>query len=167
MVKDLITILLIYVVCASCAQERVPTKLRNVGDIPEDPQIDERDFKVCNPDETFQYYNFSKGLQYKGEKAAIKKKFQSVQSKGNTADHGYITIRFIVNCEGKTGRFRIQQMDMNYQPDKFPDELVQKLLSTTKSLNGWEIGMYEGVARDYYQYLTFKIENGELKEIMP
>jgi hypothetical protein len=73
----------------------------------------------------------------------------------------------VVNCKGETGRFRIQQMDMDYQEMKFLPETVNQLLKLTQQLHGWIIGEYNGAVRDYYQYLTFKIQEGQLMEIMP
>ena len=46
-------------------------------------------------------------------------------------------------------------------------DISEQLLNITKSLDGWVIGKHEGKAYDYYQYLTFKIEDGELIEILP
>lgn len=140
----------------------------NVGDIAFDPSLDEPDFKICYAPEIFQYYNFGKGLQYKGEKIAIIRHFRA-KYKGNEFRniHGYITIRFIVNCEGKTGRFRLQGMDNNYNEATFPTALITQLLDLTKALEGWTPASYEETKMDYYQYLTFKIENGDIKEILP
>jgi len=42
--------------------------------------------------------------------------------------NGYIAVRFLVNCEGKTGLFRVQQMNADLKetvPDK---ELEDRLL---------------------------------------
>jgi hypothetical protein len=58
-------------------------------------------------------------------------------------------------------------MDMNYLPSKFDDTIVNQLLSITKSLDGWVLGEYKGKNYDYYQYLTFKIINNKLIEILP
>ena len=43
----------------------------NVGDIQFDSNIDDPNFKICDPARCFQYYNFLKGFQYKGEKYQI------------------------------------------------------------------------------------------------
>jgi len=37
----------------------------------------------------------------------------------------------------------------------------------TKSLSGWKILPNDEAPTDYYQYLIFKIKNGEIIEIMP
>ncbi len=139
----------------------------HVGDIVFDPSLDDPSFKICADRSVYQYYNFGKGLQYKGEKPAIEEQFKELRINKAAGETGYITIRFIVNCEGKTGRFRVQEMDNNYQSRKFNKSLVARYLGITRQLNGWIPGMDTGYKVDYYQYLTFKIENGALLEILP
>lgn len=143
---------------------------QQVGDIEFDQKLDDPNFKICDVKQTAQYYNFSKGFQYKGEKYEILKKFKEnynpkiVTTGGGS---GYITIRFLINCEGKKGLFRVQEMDMNYMPTKFDEDNIKQLLAITKSLDGWLIGEYDEKKYDYYQYLTFKLINYKLLEILP
>lgn len=159
----------------SCGQEQKKNEQKTneeyplqVGDICFNHKIDDPDFKLCDDNGILQYYNFEKGLQYKGEKPAIKKHFkEGLKAKGLEEDTGYITIRFIVNCEGKTGRFRVQEMDNDFNEKEFSVDLKMQLLNLTEKMPGWPAGEYEGKIRDYYQYLTFKIEGGNLVEIMP
>jgi len=141
---------------------------RQVGDITFDKALDDTAFKLCNEERVTQYYSFSKGLQYKGEKLKIIDHFKRYfQPTNDTNQIGYVTVRFVVNCEGKTGRFRVQEMDNNYKPTKLATSLVVQLLELTKQLDGWEVGEYDKRKFDYYQYLTFKIKNGFIEEIMP
>lgn len=139
-----------------------------VGDISFNQALDDPEFKLCNESDVFQYYYFNGGFQYKGEKIKIIEHFKNEFTvNGDRNDNGFITIRFIVNCNGKTGRFRVQEMDRDYTEKVFSKQLTENLLTITKRLDGWMVGEYEGVQYDYYQYLTFKIEQGRLIEIMP
>ena len=153
----------------SCSQtiSHKPNYPLHVGDSEFNEKLDDPNFQACNPDSIFQYYNFGKGLQYKGEKIKIEEHFSQLKTAKPNTQSGFITIRFIVNCKGKTGRYRVQEMDSLYAEKKFSEEFTAGYLRLTKQLNGWEVGQLEGKAYDYYQYLTFKIENGQLKEIMP
>lgn len=154
----------------SCGQEQNKNEEHplQVGDICFNPKTDDPHFKVCNDDRVLQYYNFGKGLQYKGEKPAIKKYFkEGLKSNGLEEDTGFITIRFMVNCEGKTGRFRVQEMNNDFNKKEFSVHFKKQLLNLTKQMPGWMVGEYDGKVYDYYQYLTFKIESGNLVEIMP
>jgi hypothetical protein len=139
----------------------------HVGDISVDEKLDDSLFKVCTKGRIPQYYEFGKGLQYKGEKPAINEHFKSLKNSELKNETGFITIRFVVNCEGKTGRFRIQEMGDDYQPRTFDKKLVENILSLTKQLDGWVVGGDANHAIDYYQYLTFNVEEGKLIEIMP
>jgi hypothetical protein len=167
--KVFLIVFILATIC-SCGQklEKKSNYPENVGDIAFDEKADDPNFKICHEDNVFQYYNFSKGFQYKGEKAKVNEHFQNgFKGKEKNGETGFLTIRFIVNCEGKTGRFRVQGMDINYNSKEFSKELVDDLLTLTKKMDGWIVGEIEGVKADYYQYLTFKLENGKLIEIMP
>jgi hypothetical protein len=156
-------------ITVSCAQS---SDIKNypavIGDIEYDPALDDPGFKVCNVGQMFQYYGFGKGLQFRGEKIKIEEYFRSkykgAEFKGES---GYVIIRFIVNCEGSSGRFRVQEMGFDYQQKTFPKKLTTQLLMLTQNLDGWLVGMYENQAFDYYQHLIFKIEDGKLTEILP
>jgi hypothetical protein len=156
-------------IALSCFSQKSKTNyLKDVGDIKYDKTIDDSNFKICDTMSSNQYYSFSEGFRYVGDKSKIIETFRN-EYKSNTHQlkTGYITIRFLINCEGKSGLFRIHQMDMNYLPSKFDDNVVNQLLSITKSLDGWVLGEYKGKIYDYYQYLTFKIINNKLIEILP
>lgn len=139
-----------------------------VGDIYFDAKLDDSSFKLCDETRVFQYYNFGNGLQYKGEKITIIEHFTASYKSSEVADEtDFTTIRFIVNCNGQTGRFRVLGMDNNYKQKVFSDSITNQLLKLTKSLNSWIVGEHDQKIYDYYQYLTFKIEGGKLIEIMP
>ena len=171
MKQQLIALLIFGTTLNSCAQKKEVDEKKNypehVGDIEFNKDLDDPNFKVCDKDRVLQYYNFTKGFQYKGEKPKINEHFKEVKEDSFKKETGYVTIRFVVNCEGKTGRFRIQQMNSDFKEWSFDKKLVDKLLTLTKTLNEWVVGEYEGQVFDYYQYLTFKIENGKLIEIIP
>ncbi len=161
----LVALLLIYGCQPPKAQDS--KYLRWVGDIAYDTQIDSPSFVVCDESHIPQYFNFAKGMQYHGEKpaliTAIHEKYKSV----NTSQSGLVRIRFVVNCKGETGRFRMQAMNWEYQPQEFDHQITNQLLSITKSLSGWKRLGSDSIEKDYYQYLIFKIDNGDIIEILP
>lgn len=168
--RQLFLIFILLTTLYSClqAQEKRMNYPLQVGDIYFNSKIDDPNFKLCDENRVFQYYNFGKGLQYKGEKVKINEHFKNrLKTKEQKDESGFLTIRFIVNCQGKTGRYRVQGMDNEYKEKTFNENLSSQLLSLTKQLDGWLIGEYEGKTYDYYQYLTFKIEKAKLIEIMP
>ena len=140
----------------------------NVGDILPDRALDDPGFTVCREQFITQYYS-SLTSGFTSEKPALEAYFRSkfIPNKKYAGESGYITIRFVVNCQGKTGRFRMQEIGPDYLPKKFPSAISKHLLDLTKNLQGWLPGQRNGFRLDYYQYLTFSIVNGELTQITP
>lgn len=160
----------------SCAQESSSFKNeyppRHIGDIEFDPKLDNPDFKFCYPEEySFQYFNLGDGLEFEGEKIKIDKIFtEKYNPTFVKKESGLIRIRFVVNCKGETDRFRIMGSDENYNDKEFDKSITQQLLSITKNLKGWKLKYYEeneSQPIDYYQYLIFKIEDGQIVKILP
>ncbi len=139
----------------------------HVGDIAPDPALDDPSFKACRENYIPQYY--STNSDFKGEKPALEAYFREkfIKNKAHARESGYITIRFVVNCRGQTGRFRVQEIGLDYLPKKFPSALTNRLLELTKQLDGWQPGQRNGLQLDCYQYLTFTINNGDISQIMP
>ncbi len=145
-----------------------PEYPNNVGDIEFNSKTDKKDFELCNKNHIYQYFNNSGGLEYEGEKLEIEKVFkENYKSEKINNETGLIRINFIVNCKGKTDRFRLISMDENYNEKLFLKSITDQLLAITKNLNGWKAKKIKERDIDYYQYLIFKIENGQLKEILP
>jgi len=76
-------------------------------------------------------------------------------------------IRFVVNCNGKSDRFRILTVNYDYEPIEFDKNITSQLLNITKSLICWIPKSVNGKKVDYYQYLIFKIKDGKIDEILP
>ena len=173
MKKSYLAIILLFPILYCCQTEKKVSEkqeyLRWVGDIEQNDQIDELDFKVCNGDDKIlQYFNLGEGPVYSGEKSYILKTFQSNFKRIiDKKENGYIRIRFIVNCEGKAGRFRVLQSGYDYQEKEFNQEIVSQLLNITKGIENWEVFYRNEVPVDYYMYLIFKIKDGQLTEILP
>jgi hypothetical protein len=160
---------LLFIPLISFGQEKSETKSEYpnyVGDIEFNSEIDNKDFELCNSKHIYQYFNIGDGLIYEGEKLAIEKEFtEKYKSEIIKNETGLIRINFVVNCKGKTDRFRLISMAENYKEKIFVKSITEQLMSITKNLKGWEGKKYKEI--DYYQYLIFKIENGQLKQILP
>lgn len=168
-IKIFLLIIVLLPAFFSCQAERQASKYPDtIGNIEFDPDMDKKDFNLCFGKYVFQYFNDSNGLQYKGEKIEIDRIFFTQYKDQNIpGDTGLVRIRFVVNCKGETDRFRIMEMDEKYLPKVFSNKVTDQLMQITKSLNGWSPKKIQGHDVDYYQYLIFKIENGNLIEIMP
>jgi hypothetical protein len=144
--------------------------LRQVGDITSDLTLDNPDFKICNGEEyIFQYFNTGEGFKYQGEKTALVSQILNTYKPiSNIEDQsGYIRIRFIVNCEGDAGRFRMISSDIDYQEKVFDRAITNQLITILKDLDGWVKLTENKNPLDYYLYLIFKLDNGHIIEILP
>ena len=140
---------------------------RWIGDLKKH-NSDNQNFKTCNDESLIkQYFNNGQGFEYLGEKPALISAYNNFTPSKKENQNGIIRIRFIVNCKGETGRFRIMEADENYKSFKFDKKITTQLLAITKQLKGWKSKTIKNTEIDYYQYLIFKIENGNIKEILP
>lgn len=87
----------------------------------------------------------------------------------NSSSDGYITVHFTINCQGKIGRFGLEQMNRKYQSAQFDAELVQYLVNFIAQLDEWENAdkIDSGMYRDVHAFYMFKIENGKVTDICP
>jgi hypothetical protein len=140
---------------------------QQVGDITFDPKTDKASFELCDNGFINQYYGLK--TTYQGGTKAIKK-YLTGNYEYKTAYKnitGYITIRFVVNCKGQTDRFRVFQLDENYQRANYNISFISHLTALCKSLNGWIPGKYNNQVYDTYYYLNFKMIKGQIKDITP
>lgn len=140
----------------------------HVDSISYDQSLDNPHFELCNEGFVHQYFHDDKGMVYKGQKPSIDKYFLSnYRPQTDIKQSGLIRVRFIINCNGQSDRFRLIGMDNNYNPLNFDKKISDQLLELTKKLDGWGIKRLENRPINYYQYLIFKIENGKLIKILP
>jgi len=165
----IVKILIVSVPLISCSEAKSQEKYFNdLGEIRFDSELDDQHFKVCNEDITLPFNFGGVGLVYEGEKPGLVKSFEEKYSYPITEGQtGYITVRFIINCEGKAGRYRVSEMSLSLKRMNFDIGISQQIVSITKDLKGWKPFLSNGNPWDYQQYLTFKIVDGELKKILP
>ena len=108
-------LLLFFIPLISLGQENNESKSdypNYVGDITFNSEKDNKNFELCNSKHIYQYFNIGDGLLYEGEKLAIEKEFaEKYKSEIIKNETGLIRINFVVNCKGKTDRFRLISMD--------------------------------------------------------
>ena len=101
----------------ACGQQREAIKdtlpLRQVGEIYYNAALDDPAFKICRPDRIFEYYNTRSC--FKDHKKEIVQYFndqyKAPAGPGAGRQTGFLTIRFIINCEGLAGWFRLSGLD--------------------------------------------------------
>ena len=126
-------------------------------------------FELCNENRLVEYFygeNLKRNKFNKREMLSYFKK--NYRYPIDTTQNGYIRIRFVVSCNGTTGRFSVQEMDRNYMEKRFPLQITQQLFVLTSQLDGWlpkKWGHNESV--DYNIHIGFKVKNGQIDEILP
>ena len=134
-----------------------------IGDIDYDPTLDDPAFVVCHK-KVFQYY--SVGTVYHGGRKAMRDQFLNdlgqVEFEQKT---GYIIFRFMVNCKGEAGRYRIQQVDLNLNNTTFNPHMLVTVQDAVERLNQWIPGTLKGKHVDSYYQIHFKIQKGKIIDI--
>ena len=162
--------LVLLVSIASCSDISEVTKekyIANVGDIQFNLNIDSPEFEPCSDNIIPLYAN---GNIYEGEKIALITEFTQNFDVTNltSKNDGYITLRFVVNCNKEVGMIRTEAFDFDYKSQKLEKDILLKLKKALLSLKNWrQVEDENGNSLDYFQYLTLKISNGKIETILP
>ena len=171
MYKPLLAFLFLVGGCATPPKQQVivspPEKANFVYHIQPDALVDDPTFTLCDVNTAYPYYGTD--THVKRDKREILEYFNHGYRKPETArDNGYVCIRFIVNCMGVAGRFRLEEFDKNYQPTSINSEIKVQLLDLTRNVKDWQPIIFENQRTyDSYCYFLFKIENGNLTDVLP
>lgn len=118
---------------------------------------------MCLDSRPYEYYNFEPDIKYMhGNNALLKRLIKGAPS---TKGNGFITIHFAINCEGKVGRFGLEQMDTNYQSASYDSKLIKHLIQEISKITEWELP--EKIQTDTHRFLMFKVTNGKITEVWP
>jgi len=82
---------------------------------------------------------------------------------------GYITYRFIIDTTGHIGnKVKVMQTDEEYKARSFEKPLIEALGAFIQTLDKWKIARYRtGEALEYIAFITFKMKNGKVINIIP
>ncbi len=125
-------------------------------------------FKICGKETIIKdYYN----CDLRGELIGGKGSWKRILEKHLNPDllrkeSGYLTYRFVINCEGETGRFRTEQADLNFNKKTFNPTTIDHLYQIVKMQKDWQPCKSDKVY-DAYAYITFKLEDGKIIELLP
>ncbi len=134
-----------------------------IGDITFDKDIDNSEFKICNEDRIPQYY--AVGTNYQNGEKAIKKELSELINNLNFKNSGFITYRFIVNCKGEVGSFRVKTIDSVLKENVFDSQKIKQLQKSIEKLKQWNAGKRKDETLDSYYVLNFKIQNNKITDI--
>lgn len=131
-----------------------------------DEAILNENFKICNENYILQYYNQSQVLPYFNGKNGFRNYINENYQNQKYSDSGYFNIRFIINCEGQAGRFITHENNLDLEPHTFNSDLKKQLINLTTSVK-WNPVFIRNKNWDAYMYVSYRIENGEITEIIP
>lgn len=143
----------------------IPTRNHDLSYIPFDVNYDDPSFIICDSTSISSGRN---RLQYIGGKNNLindiisnykyNQKFKSYT--------GYIVIRFLVNCEGNSGRYRADPLHLDFSPQKATADLLDYSIEIIKSLDHWKKSSPENNKKEYSKYINLKIENGQIQHVL-
>lgn len=79
---------------------------------------------------------------------------------------GYLTFKFIIASDGKMSYVRALQIDEKYKPKIFDRNVVLAFYEFLKTLNKWKTDL-RGTRINYSAFMSFKIQNGEVINVIP
>jgi hypothetical protein len=120
-------------------------------------------------DDTWYYYQI--GGKYPENSTSVLKELLLFQQDKTQMESGSgnISFRFTVNCEGQVMR-RVQVLQTNekYLPCHFQKPFVDQLFLFFQTLKKWRILKEQnGEPLNYFAFITFKIKNGKVINIIP
>ncbi|MEM9338502.1 MAG: hypothetical protein AAGA66_07215 [Bacteroidota bacterium] len=136
---------------------------------PQETLSEDTDFTLCGHEKDIaDYYNSTPDGRYlHGKYALLDTVYGHLDPSKLTGQDGSLVFRFVVNCEGRPGRFIAEGYDAGYQKVEFQQETIDHLFEIVKKLKEWRPVVIREEARDAYFYLNIKIEKGEIIDILP
>ncbi len=160
--KTNIFLLISFLIALSLTAWAYYQSTHKVGELIADKNID-KDFEICNDKRIYEYYNY--GTEYIGGKKEIKNRIFSDLEFLNFKETGLVTFRFVVNCNGEIGRFRVKSIDKDLKKNEISSENIREIEKALLKLKNWNPGKNKYGAQDSYYLLNFKIENNKIIDI--
>jgi len=140
---------------------------KRVGYIDPEKSLLSDGFETCG-DYIYDYYNGGDDrTKYIKDKNGLRDFILDNYENKNYTDSGYLNIRFVVNCEGEAGRYVIIENSLELEPAAFSKDLRSQLFELTTQLSEWKPLVINNEPKDSYMYLSYRIENGEITQIIP
>lgn len=124
-------------------------------------------YSLCDKGNIYKVHHGAPDDAFEESKKRFRETILSDYKNNGYADSGYLNFRFLVNCEGNAGWFEVIEMNLDLEETNLNDEMVHQLLKLTSNSKHWKIYTYNEIPRNYYMYISYRIENGEIKEILP
>lgn len=124
-------------------------------------------YELCDSSvKPFGYYHSARGI-FNGGKYQFRKTISEKYINNGYTDSGFLNLRFHLNCKGEIGNVEINELDTDYKKTELNSGMVKQLVNLSIAKENWIPMEQEGKTFDSYMYLIFKIEDGEVLEILP
>ncbi|PZU90609.1 MAG: hypothetical protein DI529_02460 [Chryseobacterium sp.] len=130
-----------------------------------------QDLQLCGDKKVYPYYYLQNSGNYVPDFYAVKSIFKA---KYHAEDYshlenntGILHITFWVNCKGETGNYSLESFGFDYKYCELNDKIKQDILNLVKSLKIWKPIAENQAIQNFHQYYIFKIQNGEITDILP
>lgn len=152
------------------SQNTIPKTINTkekIGYIKFDPKIDNVNFFLCDEYNIMEYYQVNP-VYNEGLKSINEYFIPHINYANNLCEEdGYLTVRFVINCKGKTDRYRATFVNTEYLKSSKNKELKKYIVNKIKKMSDWTSGNYEGKDFDSYYHINFKISDCKISEIYP
>src|SRR5689334_13211024 len=127
-IQSSILLLMLIISFKAFSQNTVPQHLHvkeKIGWIPFDKKIDHASFRVCDEWNIEEYYQVNPS--YGEGMLDIRKYLSPYQGllEANCESDGYVIIRFVINCQGQTNRYRTTFLTLNYTEENRVNTTLQ------------------------------------------
>ena len=124
-------------------------------------------YDLCNSEAIYYVHHGASEDGYTLNKKHFRDVILASYKNENYKDSGYLNFRFLVTCEGNPGWFETIQVDTDYKSTYFSEALVAQLKTLTAKKENWNVITIDDNPVDYYMYVSYKLKNGEITEILP
>ncbi|MEM7572696.1 MAG: hypothetical protein AAF433_07340 [Bacteroidota bacterium] len=165
-----VALLLLLLDCAAdssaiSATAEWPSPKHDLSYIPFDVSTDDPAFTIC--DSTRIRSGRNRLRYHEGTNAFKEAVMAGFTTEPAFADfNGYVVVRFLVNCEGISGRYRAEALQLDFSPAKVDPALLAQALELIKSLNNWTKATDSAPETEYFKFVNLKIENGDIQHIL-
>ncbi|MBP2833257.1 hypothetical protein J8281_13770 [Aquimarina sp. U1-2] len=163
-------LIIFFLICLnSCKNNDASTeKYPNyIGYLDPETTISDINFEICGDEDIKGTHHGLPKHAYKPNKGVFDKTIRATYRNKGYTDSGYLNFRFIVNCRGETGRYEIVQMNLGLEETTLSEDMVNQLFQLTADKENWNGYRSKKSGINYYMYVSYKIEDGEISEILP
>ena len=127
-----------------------------------------KDLLCGEQEKIYDYYNSPTPAGFHNGKGPLKQHVSKMFDQSKISkESGFLTFRFVINCQGEAGWFTLEQADLDYQKKEFSETTVRHLLTILQAVPSWNQAVINDEEGDAYAYITFKLKDGEIFEMLP